>query len=196
MMATCKIADCDKPAATRGWCPAHYQRWRQGRPLHTPVGVYRSIKTLDDLLASCVPEGDCLVWTRGTTSIGYGSIRRNNKHVLAHRLAWELANGRPVPEGLYVLHSCHNPPCCNPDHLRVGTQADNMRDAAEAGRTSPPPVRRGADNPAARLADDDVREIRRLHAGGMPLARIAPKYGVSGAAISKIVRREMWAHVD
>jgi hypothetical protein len=53
----------------------------------------------------------------------------------AHRVAWTLANG-PIPAGMHVLHTCDNPPCCNPGHLWLGTQADNMADMARKGRTS------------------------------------------------------------
>lgn len=77
-----------------------------------------------------VPEGTCLVWTGGRTSQGYGVAGG----AYVHRLAWEETNGRPVPTGMVVCHSCDNPPCCNPDHLWIGTQGDNVRDAAAKGR--------------------------------------------------------------
>ena len=87
------------------------------------------------LALRCVrqPSG-CLEWTGGTNRHGYGFIRYGNKTVSTHRLAWELANGRPIPEGMCILHSCDNPPCCEPSHLRPGTHADNAADRNLRGR--------------------------------------------------------------
>lgn len=71
----------------------------------------------------------CLMWLAGKNNHGYGwfTTRRGNKE-LAHRVAWEVANGEPIPSGMFVLHSCDTPACVNPEHLRLGTAADNMRD--------------------------------------------------------------------
>lgn len=80
--------------------------------------------------------GDCWVWTAGRNPKGYGRIGRGGRGegvVLAHRAVWELANG-PVPEGLFVLHRCDNPPCVRPNHLFLGTKADNNQDMASKGR--------------------------------------------------------------
>lgn len=71
----------------------------------------------------------------------YGGILIDYKTVRTHRLAWELTNG-PIPEGMLVLHHCDNPPCCEPEHLWLGTQADNMRDASEKGRLKCSPAKR------------------------------------------------------
>ena len=76
----------------------------------------------------------CWLWTGAKTGGGYGYIRRSGKEKMsAHRASWEMHNG-PVPEGLWVLHRCDTPACVRPDHLFVGTRADNMRDAHEKGR--------------------------------------------------------------
>lgn len=97
----------------------------------------RAQRPLAEILwVSVDKSGDCWVWTK-STRYGYGMFaRRENgktKHYLAHRVSWELANG-PIPEGLQVLHHCDNPPCVRPDHLFLGTQFDNMQDAAAKGR--------------------------------------------------------------
>lgn len=65
---------------------------------------------------------------------GYGYLRYNGKHEGAHRAAWMSWNSSPVPEGMWVLHSCDNPACCNPHHLRVGTAKDNLADAVSRKR--------------------------------------------------------------
>ncbi len=64
---------------------------------------------------------------------GYGIAWRGGHHMRAHRLAHELFIG-PIPPGAYVLHSCDNPPCCNPRHLRAGDARENARDVLERGR--------------------------------------------------------------
>lgn len=82
-------------------------------------------------------EDECWPWT-GMRAHGYGYIWREGKMVRAHRLSYEIHVGE-IPEGLLVLHSCDNPGCVNPAHLRVGTGVDNSRDAIERGRFVPPP---------------------------------------------------------
>lgn len=87
-------------------------------------------------------EAGCLEWQGAHLNPDdpvrrYGVLRWADGTRLAHRVAYELANG-PFDKDLYVLHACDNPTCCNPDHLSVGTQADNMRDMTEKGRGSGP----------------------------------------------------------
>lgn len=78
-------------------------------------------------------EGGCMVWTKSKNADGYGLLSWKSRADKAHRVAYELANG-PIPEGMKVLHRCDNPPCCNPAHLFVGTQADNVKDCLSKGR--------------------------------------------------------------
>lgn len=80
------------------------------------------------------PKG-CWIWT-GCLSVGYG-LFYNKGQWKAHRVSWELHKGK-IPHGLWVLHKCDNPPCVNPDHLFLGTQSENMKDAYLKGRLVPP----------------------------------------------------------
>lgn len=83
-------------------------------------------------------ENDCWEWTGGTQSRGYGitGIPKTRKKIVTHRASYEAFIGE-IPKGLYVCHKCDNPPCCNPNHLFVGTQKENLQDMVRKGRCNP-----------------------------------------------------------
>lgn len=138
----------------------------------------------------------CIEWPKSRDGHGYGqsyALGRRNKR-LAHRLAWEQAHG-PIPSGLVVMHLCDNPPCVNVEHLRLGTQADNMRDCSKKGRLSPPPRRYqlGEASSTAKLTREAVDEIRRRYAaGGVSQSALGAQYGVCQAQIWRILRGLRW----
>lgn len=85
------------------------------------------------LLAMREVQGDCWVWTGSPDRWGYGQMRHGGRKVGVHRLAYEVFVG-PIPPGMVVMHLCDNPPCFKPEHLRVGTQRDNVIDMIDKGR--------------------------------------------------------------
>lgn len=78
------------------------------------------------------PSG-CWLWQAYKDSDGYGQLQVEGRSVGAHRVSWELTNG-PIPEGIFVCHTCDVCSCVNPDHLFIGTHTDNMRDKVKKGR--------------------------------------------------------------
>lgn len=132
-------------------------------------------------------SGDCWLWQGHRDDRGYGRLTRLAKSpvpILAHRHAWELANGRPVPEGMYVCHHCDTPPCVNPTHLFIGTARDNNDDKLAKGRGVPPPHARGAMHHAVSITDVVVREVREQYAAGTAtLKTLAAECGVSPSTV-------------
>jgi len=144
------------------------------------------------------PDGGCVVWTAGTRRDGYGVFSLGGRMRAAHRVAWELTHGDIPEEGSghhgCVVHTCDNRLCVNPEHLRLGTQKENMHDAIEKGRFAfnrP----QGEKHHATPLTVKDVQTIRVAAAEGTSQAALARRYGVSPPALSKIVRRLTWRHV-
>ena len=135
---------------------------------------------------------ECWPWIGCIGTGGYGRFGMHRTSWRAHRVAWELTNG-PIPDGLCVLHHCDNPPCVNPAHLFLGTDADNVADMVAKGRQSAAP---GERNGYAKLTADQVREIyARYHAGGILQRELADEYGINQTNVSSITRGKRWRHV-
>lgn len=133
---------------------------------------------------------ECWEWTAHRDPDGYGRFSPRHRHQMpASRFSWELAYG-PAPEAMFVLHTCDNPSCCNPRHLFLGTNADNMRDKAIKGRSL-----RGERHNMAKLTSEDVRAIRRKVAAGVPRGEVASEYRVHRATIDRAVNGKRWVSV-
>jgi hypothetical protein len=137
----------------------------------------------------------CWLWTAYYDRIkcgGYGRINFNGKPgVLAHRAAWMLTNG-PIPAGLCVLHRCDTPRCVRPDHLFLGTNADNMADRDAKGRRHAP---RGEASGSAKITEAQVRFIRAELAKGRGCPTLAAQFGLDRTTIWQIGKKKLWAHV-
>lgn len=140
--------------------------------------------------AKFVKKDGCWVWLGAVTDRGYGSFNFDRRTRLAHRIAYRNFVG-PIPDGLHVLHRCDNRRCVRPDHLFLGTNADNMADKIAKGRQL-----RGEAVKVSRLTNAVVLAIRADHAAGeMGCRRLAKKYNVPRGAVQKAVRRITWTHI-
>ncbi len=125
----------------------------------------------------------CIEWRGRLHPAGYGTFSVRGRNVLAHRAAYAAAHG-PIAAGMVVCHSCDNPPCVNPEHLFLGTQADNLADMTAKGRAN----RRGP----AKLTIDSVAQIRTLIAQGWQQSDIGPAFGVTDGAVYHIKHGLTW----
>ena len=140
-----------------------------------------------------VPHCGCWLWTACVRqSDGYGTLGIKGKTKAAHRVSWEIHNG-PIPEGLCVLHRCDVPTCVNPDHLFLGTKADNTADMIAKGRAKG--YTPGETHHNSKLTRSEVLEIRSGR-GVFEKYELAEMYGVSCNNISQIQTRKRWAHVQ
>lgn len=129
-------------------------------------------------------ESGCWEWTGSRDMEGYGRIHGIGR---AHRLAYERFKGE-IPPGKVVMHSCDNPPCVNPDHLFVGTPADNKSDSVNKGRHA-----FRARNGRAKLTEEQVAEIRTLAVPYKVTYRmLAKRFGVGIPEINDIVNYRKW----
>lgn len=190
--APCSIDGCDRPALSRGWCASHYSRWqRNGSPTdyrYRPQGLSREA-AFRHYMPGDPPSSECWIWTSTCDEPGYGILGFGKRNVFAHRISYEIFVG-PIPDGLITRHTCDNPPCVNPAHLLLGTDADNSDDKVSRKRHA-----HGVAHSHAKLDDDAIREIRTLRAAGRMYKDIAPIYGVHPGTIGGIVRGERWKHV-
>lgn len=140
---------------------------------------------------------ECWNWNGALNSTGYGAFYVQNYRMTgAHRFALELKLGRPITPGLFVLHSCDNRACVNPNHLREGTAADNIKDARERNRLARKPDRRGQYAAGAKLTEEAVLSMLRDRIYlRMTNRELAAKYGVGKTIVGNILLGKKWAHI-
>lgn len=122
-------------------------------------------------------------WLGARKGNGYGIIYRDGKFVMPHRVVWSIANGREIPEGMIVMHSCDNRWCVNPEHLSLGDNSANVRDMVAKGRR----VLRG--RPCAQITSRDRVAMRHAYlAGGVTMREVAKRFGCSYGAARNAIR--------
>lgn len=164
---------------------------RRRRPLPRELMREHTMRRLLEWVHFC-PATSCWLCALAPKKGGYcrTHFAHDGRGQMVHRFFFEYHRG-PIPEGLDVLHRCDVPPCCNPDHLFLGNDADNVRDCMAKGRFGRRP--RGVEQSQAKLCDAAVRVIR--CSPDVSHAEMARRYGVSVSAIKFVRSGERWRHV-
>lgn len=138
------------------------------------------------------PSG-CWLWCGSKTKDGYGRFSmRGTKERLAPRFAWEFSTGTK-PGTFDVCHRCDTPACVNPDHLFLGTAADNMHDMRQKGRSYD---RRGERNPRIKLTEGWVRCVYALRRCGLTYRQIAAEVpNCNKSNVANIIKGKNWNHL-
>lgn len=186
----CSVEGCLRYEVARGWCSTHYGRWQcTGDPLRglrvkegdTPESRFWN------LVDKRGPD-ECWEWQGCRDRKSYGKFHAPKRGWLAHRFSWMLANGRePV---LLILHSCDNPPCVNPRHLREGTAKENTQDAIERGQ-----MQRGERNWRTTLTTPEVQQMKCYFRQGRTVREMATQFNVSYKTAQGIQSGRTWGHV-
>lgn len=197
-MTECSVPGCSDEVYSRGFCEAHYTRWRRGADMTKPVVKKNKISTISDIkrifyktakvtqptFSKCRYKlrKPCRKWHK-TLKYGYGVQLFKGRIYQAHVLSWMVYNKRKVPKGKMVCHKCHNKWCIQPEHLYLGDANTNAADMVRAGRAH------------TKITKADVVAIRTENETGKSQRRIARERGLHQTTVRLIVRREIWRHV-
>ena len=194
MENVCCIKECNLPALTLGLCNKH---WRRNKKYGSPVavsshsGLFRGLPAEERFAKSVTKTEGCWIWKASKDKNGYGIFRGmigNTVFTKAHRYSYALHTG-DLLIGMQALHTCDNPSCVNPEHLFAGTNADNMRDKAQKGRSKVPV---GEKHGKAVLTE---RQVRRILKDPRPYVEIATQYNVAPSTIGSVKQRVSWKHL-
>jgi HNH endonuclease len=129
---------------------------------------------------------NCWIWQAYCDQQGYGRIRWNRILYLAHRLMWQLHHGEEILDEIFCCHHCDVPSCINPDHLFLGTNADNIADMFAKGKQGDRSL----------LTKDEVSRIKFFLSQGWSQAELGRRYGVHYGIIHLIAKGLNWPHVE
>lgn len=192
----CSVSGCQNHLDhKRRFCHKHAERFRKnGDPLVSVLpGRRRSTReerfwVKVNRAPGLGPTGDCWEWTGSRSKEGYGYFRGGETSRATH-YAWFLAYGA-WPKGM-VRHNCDNPPCIKVAHLQEGTNAENMQDMKDRGRST-----RGEKSGMARLTATAVRQIRMLRSQGLSQRAVGRRFNVSHSTVGAIELGRTWADVE
>ena len=137
---------------------------------------------------------NCIEWKGAKNWFGYGMTYKGGKPTRVHRKVCAEKYGKTLDEisGLVVRHLCNNPSCVNPDHLALGTAADNVKDRVLSGRSD-----RGESRHSSKLTEGDVKYIRKTFSGERgEMTALSKKFGVSVTTISYVLSGKKWGWLN
>jgi len=180
MTQHCSVIGCKDKICAKSLCYKHYYRMsRYGGP---EEGIDYGQRAKDRFLGSFAKDGSgCHVWIKSKDRYGYGKMSIMKKSVQAHRFSWEMNNDAKIPPGMVVMHLCNNKSCVNPDHLKIGTQSENMAHALSTKRSK-----------VGFLSEDQVKFIRSSEMKSDDLAKIL---GVGFSCIDDVRKFKTWKNV-
>lgn len=210
----CSFPGCRHIRHSGDLCSAHATMRRKGIPLYPlrrksiPVEERFWAKVNKDGPTQPHMESPCWLWL-GSLGRPYGEIGvgARGQRYRAHRLSWMLSFG-DIPTGMHVCHRCDTPACVRPDHLWVGTNAENRADMMAKGRgngprgnrhrskTHPETVGRGESASCVKLSDSTVRAMLNGIANGATYADLARAYGVNKETVRRIGIGKTWTHIE
>lgn len=194
----CSIDNCERQHFANGWCDMHLRRfYKHGNPLIVKCEYREVARQMTDedfpqhfwsRVALTADTERCWEWQGGCEENGYGTVYFDAKPHKTHRVAYELFyKVKPVQD---VLHSCDNRKCVNPHHLSEGTNADNIRDKMDRGRSKP--AQQGWAYGRSKVSPEQVREIRTLLGQEVTVREIAERFEISRNLVRDIRRGKTW----
>lgn len=150
------------------------------------AGVHPVARFISLVAAETIAPDACWLWAGGGKGNGYGAFNLEGTSEPAHRVSYKLFCGE-IPPAQDVCHSCDNRWCVNPDHLFLGTRAENMADCQRKGRTS--------GHYRKHLKEAQVQEVRRLLGAGHRITKVARITGISHSVVSNIGKGKSYGRI-
>lgn len=149
-----------------------------------PYGM--AVSFIDEMDTKC---RECIEWPYSKNHNGYGVVWLNGKVFRAHRVSFEKHIGE-IGKGMVVIHDCDNPACVNPNHLKIGSQKDNLADMHRKNRAA-----KGGHHGNSKLSESDVIAAKQKHKSGISIYRLAKLYDVNWTTMNRAVQGDTWRHI-